>query len=441
MKEGKNRSKFSSTFVVANTMEVFERMAWYGFFAVSSLYMTDSVKEGALGFTDQRRGFIQGVVTAILYLLPVFSGALADRYGYKKTLAIAFAILTPSYYLLGQIKSYYGFFAIFLVVALGAAIFKPVVVSTVARTTDETNSRLGFGIFYMMVNIGGFLGPIVAGIVRGYSWHYVFIASSIWISFNFFWLFLFYKEPTKEAGTKEARTFGKVMAETILVLSNWRFMVFLIILSGFWTVFNQIFMTLPLFIRDFVDTTPVLVSMRDFSYFLHINSAGNFFQKLISQGYQINPEYMINIDAGAIIFFQILVSYITSRFTRFQAMIGGVIIASISMFMLTISVNGWWIVLSIVIFAIGEMAASPTSQEYIGRIAPSDKVALFMGYYFVAVALGNLFGGVLSGYTYGKIAREMNRPDLMWEIFCGLGILTAVLLCAYNRLVAGRTER
>jgi dipeptide/tripeptide permease len=100
--------------------------------------------------------------------------------------------------------------------------------------------------------------------------------------------------------------------------------------------------------------------------------------------------------------------------------------------------TGWVIIAGIAVFSFGEMAASPKSQEYIGRIAPEDKVALFMGYYFVTIALGNLFGGLLSGFAYGTLARDMQRPDLMWLLFMGLGLLTALCLYAYDRLVVGR---
>ncbi len=95
--------------------------------------------------------------------------------------------------------------------------------------------------------------------------------------------------------------------------------------------------------------------------------------------------------------------------------------------------SGWLVVLAVFIFAIGEMMASPTSQEYIGSIAPKDKVALYMGYYFVAVALGNLFGNVLGGIVYGKLARDLGRPDLMWLVFGGMAFVTAVALALYNR--------
>ena len=93
----------------------------------------------------------------------------------------------------------------------------------------------------------------------------------------------------------------------------------------------------------------------------------------------------------------------------------------------------WIVAAGIVIFAVGEMMASPTSQEYVGRIAPKDRVAVYMGYYFISVALGNLFGGILSGTLYAHFARDLQRPDLMWLIFGGLMLLTAIIFLIYNK--------
>ena len=126
--------------------------------------ITGAIGEGGLGFTDEDRGVLQGVVTFFLYLFPVVTGALADRYGFKKMLITAFIVLIPAYYLLGQLKTFPTFFLAFMLVALGAAMFKPVIIGTVSKTTNDKTASMGFGIFYMMVNIGGFIGPIVAGL-------------------------------------------------------------------------------------------------------------------------------------------------------------------------------------------------------------------------------------------------------------------------------------
>ncbi|MEL0153766.1 MAG: MFS transporter, partial [Halieaceae bacterium] len=175
---------FTRTFYVANTLEIFERIAWYGFFTVSSLYMSTSPSAGGLGFSDTERGIVQGIIPFFVYVLPVITGAMGDRVGYRKMFLIAFVLLTPSYLLLGQVHEFWPFFFVYMLVALGAAIFKPLVVGTVARSANDDNRGRAFGIFYMMVNVGGFLGPVIAGYVRAISWDHVFWLSSIAIGIN-----------------------------------------------------------------------------------------------------------------------------------------------------------------------------------------------------------------------------------------------------------------
>ena len=497
-------SKFPQTFWIANTMEIFERMAWYGFFAVSSLYITGKVADGGLGFSDEDRGILQGVVTFFLYLFPVLAGALADRYGFKKMLLSAFLVLTPAYYLLGQFKTFPTFFMAFMLVALGAGMFKPVIIGTVTKTTNQKTSSMGFGIFYMMVNIGGFAGPIVAGIVRGWDWHYVFISSSIWISINIVLVLIFYKEPTSESVSTNPRSLKQVMTDMVEVLGNgrfflfifglllilvlgsrytstglitwnqiimmgiiwsilntvydvilkrksnlkslawylqpmrlgdWRFGLFLLLMSGFWTSYNQLFYTLPLHIRDFVDTGDLMQSSVSFLKFIGLSSFINGFKNSMVLHGQINPEYIINLNAGAIIVFQIFISYLVTRLKPFTTIFWGTLVTVVSFSVLIFGTTGWIIVIGIFIFSFGEMMASPKQKEYTGKIAPTDKVALYMGYFYWCVALGNLFGGILSGQLYAALARDMQRPDLMWLIFTVLGLSTAILIYFYDHLV------
>jgi len=498
---------FPGTFWVANTLEIFERMAWYGFFAVSSLYITGRVADGGLGFTDEDRGVLQGVVTFFLYLFPVVAGALADRYGFKKMLLSAFLVLTPAYYLLGQFKTFPTFFMAFMLVALGAGMFKPVITGTVSKTTNDKTSSMGFGIFYMMVNVGGFVGPIVAGILRGWDWNYVFIASSIWISINIFLVIIFYKEPTSENVSENPRSLKQVMTDMIEVLGNgrfflfifgllvvlvlgskytstglitwtgitligiiwfilnilydfllrnisirktslwylqpmrlgdWRFGLFLLLMSGFWTSFNQIFYTLPLHIRDFVDTADLMQSSISLFNFIGLSSLIDGFKNSMATSGQINPEYIININAGVIIVFQILISYFVSRLKPFTTIFWGTLVTVVSFSVLIFGTIGWIVVGGIVVFSFGEMMASPKMKEYTGKIAPANKVALYMGYFYWCVALGNLFGGILSGQLYAAFARDMQRPDLMWLIFGIIALCTAVLIYFYDKLVIKR---
>ncbi len=498
-------SEFPRTFWAVNTLEIFERMAWYGFFAVSSLYITGATSEGGLGFSDEDRGVLQGVTTFFLYLFPVVTGALADRYGYKRMLFAAFCVLVPAYYLLGQFKTFPTFFLAFLLVAMGAAMFKPVVIGTISRTTNDRTSSLGFGIFYMMVNIGGFVGPIVAGIVRGWDWKYVFIASSCWIAVNFIILAIFFKEPTSESASANPRTLKKVLSDMVDVLGNgrfflfvfgllaflvlgskyakadssftwnsiwaiagiwvalhfifdfllrlnkgadrkpwllqpmklgdWKFGLFLLIMSGFWTCFNQLNYTLPLYIRDFTDTSDVLNFFISTLNGIGLSGAAVSLQESMAIKGQVNPEYMTNFNALAIIFFQVFISLLVTRLKAFTTIFWGVLITVGSFLVFAFGTTGWIVLAGVLVFSFGEMLASPKSKEYTGKIAPPEKVAMYMGYFYWCVALGNLFGGILSGQLYGSLARDAQRPDLMWVFFAGLALFSALAVFAYDRLV------
>ena len=499
---------FPGTFWAANTMEIFERMAWYGFFAVSSLYITGAVSDGGLGFSDEDRGVLQGVVTFFLYLFPVVTGALADRYGFKKMLFAAFVVLVPAYYLLGQFKTFPTFFLAFMLVALGAAMFKPVIIGTISKVTNKSTASMGFGIFYMMVNIGGFVGPIVAGIVRKWSWEYVFIASALWIALNFIIIIFFFKEPTEEVKSENKRSLKQVLSGMVEVLGNgrmflfvfglltllvlgskytsdgsftwthiiyialgwvainvvwdfvvkstgesknwlgqrmklgdWRFGLFLLLMSGFWTSFNQLFYTLPLHIRDFTDTSDILGAFTSMLNGLGLDSWATGLSASMETEGQVNPEYMINFNAGAIIFFQVLISYLVTRLKPFTTIFWGVLITVVSFSILVFGDTGWIVFAGIIVFSFGEMMASPKSKEYTGSIAPPEKVALYMGYFYWCIALGNLFGGILSGQLYAHYARDLQRPDIMWAIFAGLGLVSAIAVYAYDVFVIKKMKR
>ena len=505
--EDKVRIKdFPATFWVSNTMEIFERMAWYGFFAVSSLYITGKVSEGGLGFSDEDRGVLQAVVTFFLYLFPVVTGGLADRYGFKKMLFSAFVVLVPAYFFLGQFKTFPTFFIAFMFVALGAAMFKPVIIGTITKVTSDRSASLGFGIFYMMVNIGGFVGPIVAGVVRALDWKYVFIASAGWIAINFIFVTLFYKEPTTESSSANKRSLKKVLTDMVEVLGNgrfflyffgllillvfgskftadgslswadiiyigviwsainfiydfliarklkgknewylqpmklgdWKFGLFLLLMSGFWTSFNQIFYTLPLYIRDFTDTSDLWSFLANTMQSIGLSGYVDSLRGAMVTPGQINPEYIININAGSIIVFQIFISYLVTRMKPFTTIFWGVLITVVSFSILIFGTTGWIVIIGVIVFSFGEMMASPKSKEYTGRIAPPDRVALYMGYFYWCVALGNLFGGILSGQLYGHFARDLGRPDIMWLIFAIIAAVTAFLIFLYDRLVIKR---
>ncbi|MCD4729356.1 MAG: MFS transporter [Bacteroidales bacterium] len=466
---------FPRTFWVANTMELFERWAYYGMFAVLSVYLTDPVSKGGLGFSQEQRGVMQAIVTAILYLLPILGGAIADRFGYRKVLVAAFVTLASGYFAMGQFHAYAPVFVSFLVVAVGGAIFKPIIVATVSKTTAKGSDTLGFGIFYMIVNVGGFIGPWAASKMRDINWEYVFMMCSAVIVINLVLLF-FYKEPAKEQKEKEtlSQALNQIINNTLIVLKDTKFVLFLLIMVGFWIMYMQLFFTVPVYITQWANTTVIYQKL-------------GFLQPVFGSVEDgtglIRPEMMINIPAFTIILFQIIISTRVASIKPIRTMIVGILIVALAFLQMRYYVNGWFIGLSLITLAFGEMASSPRIQEYISSIAPKEKVALYMGYSFLPLAGGNLLGGLLSGKLYGSLSDKytmlrkylvenghyqlediaeiddavlfnasldvlnMNaqqltqilydtyQPGMIWLVFVAIGLGTGILLFSYNKFV------
>ncbi|MCD8176398.1 MAG: MFS transporter [Tannerellaceae bacterium] len=469
-------SKFPRTFWVANAIELVERWAWYGFFMLFANYLTGSSDMGGLEFSQSQKGTIMGVGTGILYFLPVLTGAIADRYGYKKVLTLSFVIYTSAFILLPMFSTFTGVFLMYLYLALGAALFKPVISATIAKTTTDETASIGFGIFYMMVNIGGFFGPMVTLLFKGTDSHLIFYVSAGIIALNFILLF-FYKEPLREEGervkTPLMQTFAHIFRNMFAIIKDTKFLIFLLIVAGFWTMYNQLFFMLPVFISQWVDTSVVF----------------NFFYTyipFISSNYSVepgvmDPEFITNMDAMYIILFQVAVSSIVMKMKPLKSMMSGFLVCSIGMSLTLVSQNVLFTMVAILIFALGEMAGSPKITEYIGRIAPPDKKALYMGYSFIPVFIGNVLAGIISGNVYqrmsdkvtfvqhyaaehglqipeglsnnayfSEVAQQLNMtsreltnilwntysPSDLWMVLFAIGLLAAVALYVYDRVIS-----
>jgi dipeptide/tripeptide permease len=385
---------YPKPFWLAGIMKFFESWAWYGMFAVLALYLTGSTDEGALGFSHIQKGQIMGIVTAILYLLPVFTGVISDKIGYKWSLVIACLILISGYYLMGETEGYRAFFVVFLYVALGAALFKPVASAIITKTTDQSNSTLGFGIFYLMINIGGFIGPVFSSTLRTqFGWKIVFIQAATVIFMNLLVVLFFYKEPER---VKTRESIGTMFKTAVLnireAVRDKRLTFLLIIMAGFWTLFNQLFYTLPTFIEDWINTRALYDSIAQIS--------PGFASFMSGGGDSVNPEMLINLNAGSIILFQLLVSYFMLRIRHISAMISGFIVTAIGVGITFYTGNGFYTILGILIFAIGEMMTNPTFSSFIARISPKGKEALYMGTYFLPIFLGNYLTTFISGNHY-----------------------------------------
>jgi proton-dependent oligopeptide transporter, POT family len=405
------------TFWAANTLELFERLAYYGIFNLLAIYLTNSPETGALGFSQVEKGMIMGIVNAILYFLPVITGAIADKFGYKKVLITAFIILSSGYYLMGKVNTFSTVFAAFFYVAIGAALFKPIISATIARTTNEGNSSLGFGIFYMIVNIGGLAGPLLASELREISWNYIFLMSTCSILINLVIVLLFFREPGRQVNSEPLfRSLFIVFKNIFSVLKDLRFVTFLAIISGAWTVYWQYFYSLPVFMEQWVDTSPLYNAL----YYL----SPAFASKVGTAHGIILTEKIIAMDAMFIILFQVIVSSFVMRFRPLRSMTFGILINSLGLTLSVLTRNPFFTLLSILIFSFGEMAFSPKILEYISRISPKEKAGLYMGTQFLPMALGNFLGGFIAGGVFDSLADKYHMIRKLLPLLDNEGILT-----------------
>ncbi len=406
-------------------MEFFERGSYYGVMSVLSVYLVTSVGDGGLGFSKEGVGVIKSTITPLLYLLPILSGALADRFGYRRTLMMAFTVMSAGYFFTSLSSSYVLVFMSLILMAIGAGFFKPVISGTIARVTDEGNSGLGFGIFYWSINLGAFIFPLIlVPFLKGIGWNYIFIMAAVGTGSMLLLNLFVYKEPPRPANTKPL---AEVLKGILLVLKDYRFVLMIVIYSGFWILYFQMFDTILWYLTDYMDMTPV-------------NNAINSFLGLFvsNPSWKFEAEHVTVVNAGAIIALQLLVSSIVKKTPALPTMITGIALGTLGMGILAISTYAWVFVAGLIIFSIGEMTAHPKFISYIGLIAPPDKKALYLGYSFLYGVIGSGIGGILGATLYVKFVDGMGRPGLLWFIFSMIGVATIIGLLLYNRYLKPR---
>ena len=422
----KTRTAFPATFWIANVMELFERAAYYGLQSVMAVYLTTTVAEGGLGFAKQSVGFLQGVVYALTYVLPILGGALADRYGYRRMLMLAFSLLAAGYFAAGYSSTYAIVFLALLVMATGAGLFKPIISGTIARTTDETNSAFGFGLYYWAINLGAFLSPLAVSVLKGFSWRYVFIASACYTGLMLLPAVFLFKEPPRPASTKRLRD---VLVGATEVLGDARFMLMIVIYSGFWILYFQQFGSILWYLGAFIDRTPVSQGVT-----AALHAVG------LPWTFVFDAEHVTVIDAGMIILLQVLVSRIVKNWAALPTMITGMVFGGLGFTLLALSQNAWVFVMWIAVFAIGEMTAHPKYYSFVGLVAPADRKAVYMGYAFLYGVFGALLGANIGAFLYERlltpvvgVAGSEGTIRLYWLIFVGIDAVAAAGLWLFAR--------
>lgn len=408
------KTGFLPTFWVANVIELFERFAFYGSKAVLTVYLATKA-----GFDVQTAGTMAGTFSLFLWSFPVIAGVFVDRYGFKRTLAACFAFFTVGYFLIGLAGLEYGqalteaigrttyMYIVLILTAIGGSLIKPCIVGTVAKTSNPNVQSLGYSIYYTLVNLGGAIGPILALQVReGLGIEYVLIMSSFTSLLLFIGTMFFYKEPPKAVDEKPQSSLGKVFRDMLTVFTNAKFMLFLVIFSGFWIMFWQIFYSFPFYITEVLK----------FPQF----------------------EILETVDAWSIILFSVPLTALAMRFSPITAMTIGFLIASSSWLLMAVEPTVTMAVLAMILFAVGESIQAPRFYEYIASLAPKDQVGTYMGFAFLPIAIGSFVAGVLSGWLVETYLRQSMNPNMMWFTLAAIGFGSTILMLLYNVFIVQR---
>src|SRR2546430_14391983 len=353
------REGFERPFWVANLSELFERLSYYAAFASLARYLHET-----LNFPTERAADLTGLFGGLVWFLAIFGGAIADRLGFRRALSFAYLLLAGSYFLLGSLgapwlaplRNAIPLIALVTVVlmlpAFGVALVKPCVVGTTARASRENVRSIGYSIYYTLVNIGGALGPFVASWVhKNMSVEIVFRVAAVSVFLMFFAVLLFFQEPQR-SNEKQTASLAETLRNFGKVLVNPRFMLFLLIFSGFWIVYWQEFITLPIYVHDYIDR-------------------------------EADTEKMLITGPLVVIALTVAVSVLTQKIAAFRAVILGTLIAMIAFAILAIHPTVFAAYATLVVVALGELTQQPRYYDYISRLAPAGQQGTYMGFAFL----------------------------------------------------------
>ncbi|SBW02341.1 MFS transporter [uncultured Dysgonomonas sp.] len=448
-------TKFSRAFWVANSVELLERLAYYAVFIVITLYLSN-----VWGFSDIEAGIISGIFSAMLYFLPTFAGAYADKIGFRSSIILAFALLTVGYGGLGLLPTLlesaglvsYGMTATFtgletsylrwsiapilVLIVIGGAFIKAVISGTVARETTSENRARGYAIFYMMVNIGAFTGKTVVDPLRrsmgdeGLVYLNFFSASMTFLALIA--VFFFYKSVKTEGKGKSFAEIGKALWK---VCQNGRLIALIIIISGFWMIQSQMYATMPKYVI-----------------------------RMIGEG--ASPGWYANVNPLVVF---VCVNFVTSfmkRRTALTSMTIGMLIIPFSALVMSFGnqigtdyVMGlhpvaFMMIVGIAMQALAECFISPRFLEYFSLQSPKGEEGLYLGFSHLHSFFSYLFAFGLSGFLLEKYCPDPKtftsqveyaaatvNAHYIWYVFVGIGLISAIALVIYGRVVKNMDKK
>ncbi len=436
---------YSRAFWVSNTVEMFERMAYYAIFIVITLYLSNT-----LGFNDLEASMISGLFSGGLYLLPIFTGAYADKIGFRRALIIAFTLLTVGYLGLAMLPTFlqsaglveYGevtrfnglpdsslrwiIVPIMITIVVGGSIIKSTISASVAKETTSENRARGYSIFYMLVNIGSFSGKSIIDPLRH------LIGEQAYITINYFSAFMtlaallaviFLYRSVHTAG--EGKSMRDIGAGFVRVFTNWRLVALIIIVTGFWIVQQQLYATMPKYVIRMAGEAARPGWIANVNPLVVVCCVG-FITRLMAKRSAIT-----SITIGMFLI------PLSATLMAFGNLLGNDIFTGISNITLMMIVG-------IVFQALAECFISPRYLEYFSLQAPKGEEGLYLGFSHLDSFLSSIFGFGISGILLTKYCPDpalfesraaweaaSANAHYIWYYFAAIGLISAISLLIF----------
>src|SRR5213594_3165545 len=372
--------------------EMWERFSYYGMRGFLILYMVK-----ALGFSDQHAGAVYGNYVGSVWLAAIFGGIIADRWlGQYRSVLIGGAIIALGHFTLAFHPLPF-FYAGLSLIVIGTGLLKPNVSTLVGSLYEQGDERrdAGFSIFYMGINIGALLGPIVAGrIAEGIDWHLGFACAGVGMTLGLIQYVAGRRRLQPALDRLATRPRTTVAASPGLsggfTREDWKRMtavvVFFAFASLFWGAYEQAGSTLTLFADRYVRLE--LLGLKLYaSWFVAIQGA---FVILLSPVFawlwvKLGPRQPSSPAKFALALMFVGLAFVLLMPAGAAAQVG-------------VKVSPLWLVGAYFIEELGEVCLYPVGLSVVTKLAPARIVGLMMGVFFLSNALGNKLAGWSAGF-------------------------------------------
>lgn len=447
--------RFSKPFWVASTVEMLERMAYYAVFIVLTIYLSD-----ILGFTDVEAGLISGIFSGGLYLLPTFSGAIADKIGFRKSMLLAFSLLTIGYIGLGAFPSFFeskglveyaetttfkgiedssmrwNIVPVLLFIMVGGSFIKSIISGTVAKETSPENRAKGYSLFYMMVNIGAFTGKtIVEPLRRGLGSEGLVVLNYFSAAMTFMSLLLIYFMYHSSHTEGEGKSMKELLSALGKVVTNGKLIAITLIVSGFWTVYYQLYATMPKYVIRMVgeDATPAwYANMNPLIVVLLVNFVTNMMRK---------KRAVTSMTIGMLLMPIAALTMASGNLLHVDSILG-------------LHPVAFMMIVGIAFQALAETFISPRFLEYFSLYAPKGDEGLYLGFSHINSFISSLLSFGLSGFLLAKYCPDPKLFDsheawqvasshahYIWYYFAVIGLVSSIALYIFGKLTKNTEER